>query len=123
MNIAIIGGRDFNDFETLEKVVLTHVKGSQLFDCKIISGKAKGADTLGEKFAEKYGLEVIEFPADWAKFGKSAGIIRNKDIIKNGDVIFAFWDRKSKGTANGIELCKKQDKRLILTYYGENEIK
>lgn len=74
---------------------------------RIISGGAQGADTLAREFAEENCLECKEYLPDWDQYGKSAGMVRNAQIVKNSDEVIAFWDQKSKGTANSIFLCRK----------------
>lgn len=122
MNIAIIGGRDFDNYELLKQTLLSapeldfNTNGTVY---SVVSGGAKGADSLAERFAEEYGLNIIVFPADWKRYGRGAGIIRNKEIISKSDIVFAFWDGKSKGTKSSIDLAKKQNKQLTIIYYGE----
>ena len=112
MKCAIIGGRDFNDYE---KVVEVLSKYNDITE--IISGGAKGADSLAEKYAQEKNIPLTIFPANWKKYGKSAGVIRNRDIVKNSDILFSFWDGKSKGTANSIALARKSNKSVVITYY------
>jgi hypothetical protein len=71
----------------------------------VVSGGAKGADKLGENWAKVNDIKTLIFPANWAEFGKSAGFIRNEDIIKNCDEAIVFWDEKSSGTKHSISLC------------------
>jgi len=80
MRVIIAGSRDFNNFELLEFEVIRifkKLKAERYFttrnDITIISGTARGADQLGEKFANKYHLKCERFPANLDKFGKSAG--------------------------------------------------
>lgn len=118
MNLIIAGGRDFNNFDLLEREVSSficqHLDG---YEITIISGKAKGADTLGIKYASKYGLKLKIFEADWNKYGKRAGMIRNKEMAQNSDCLVAFWDGKSKGTANMIEEAKNKGLKTRILYY------
>lgn len=116
MKIAVIGSRNFDDFELLEQTIAKRLD-SKFKDITVVSGGANGADKLGEKFADKYGLEKLIFPADWDTFGKRAGMIRNVDIINNADIVFAFWDGKSNGTKHGIGLAKEAGKELILVTF------
>lgn len=76
----------------------------------IISGGAKGADTLGEKFAKEYNKELIVFKPNWDKYGKSAGFKRNVDIINECDYCAIFWDGQSHGTKHDIYLCHQYNK-------------
>ena len=86
---------------------------------EIISGTANGADRLGEAFALKYGIEVKRFPAQWHKYGKSAGYVRNNIMAQYAaksdelGVLIAFWDGKSKGTKMMIDLAKKNNLKVF----------
>ena len=108
--VAIVGSRGFNDYELLSERLKNHAGNIS----EIISGGAKGADSLAEMFADEYGVKKTIFKAEWDKFGRSAGIIRNKDIVKNCDVLIAFWDGKSKGTKNSIDLAISQNKKVTI---------
>ncbi|MDR2572932.1 MAG: SLOG family protein [Desulfovibrio sp.] len=109
MNIAVIGSRTFNDYQTLESVVLVVLKEKSANppDVTIMSGGAKGADSLARDFAQKHGAKYLEFLPDWEKHGKSAGIIRNADIVKNSDFVVAFWDGQSRGTRHSLEFARQ----------------
>ena len=90
---------------------------------EIISGTAKGADKLGEAFADKCHIKVKRFPADWITYGKSAGYIRNEQMAKYAmsdnsyGVLIAFWDGKSKGTMHMINLAKKHGLEVHIVKY------
>ena len=103
IKLAIIGSRSFNDLDKLE----LGINQLNVQIDKVISGGATGADKLGEKWAKLNGIEIELHLPEWEKYGRSAGIIRNKVIIQNCDYCLAFWDGKSKGTYSSIELCKK----------------
>jgi hypothetical protein len=83
----------------------------------VVSGGARSADKLGEKFADEYKISKIVFHADWEKHGRAAGPIRNKEIIENADVVFAFWDGFSRGTASTIQFAKEAEKKLFVCVY------
>lgn len=110
MNIAVIGSRNFSDYNKLE-TILNNLKPNIT---KIISGGAKGADSLAEKWAKNNNIETKIFIPDWNKHGKAAGFIRNKLIIMDADEIVAFWDGKSKGTQNSINLAKEKGIKIHL---------
>lgn len=114
MKLAIIGSRDFIDYDflcsTLEKYKPKITT--------VVSGGARGADKLGEKWANENNIETLIFYADWDTHGKKAGFIRNVDIIKNCDVCIAFWDGKSKGTQHSLSLCEKYNKPTKVIKYG-----
>jgi len=109
MNIAIVGSRDFTDkdlfWSVLEKYKLSRC------DC-IVSGGARGADSLARWYAHTKAIKLKEFLPDWKRYGRGAGFIRNKQIIEAADIVIAFWDGKSKGTKNSIDLAIKQKKEL-----------
>lgn len=85
----------------------------------IISGRAKGADMLAERYATENQIPTLIFPPDWEKYGRSAGVIRNKDIIKNCDMVIAFWDGQSTGTAHSLQLAKKYKKKSLIYYFSK----
>lgn len=114
MRIAVIGSRGFSDYSFLkEKLDELH---SQINISLIVSGGARGADTLGEQYAKDSEIKTLIFPADWKKYGKRAGYIRNYDIIKNCDIVVAFWDGESRGTKHSLDLARKQEKEIRLFY-------
>lgn len=108
--IIIAGGRDFNDYnllkEKVDNLISEKRKTHQIY---IVSGKARGADSLGEKYANENGFNIVEFPADWDKFGKSAGYKRNVEMAENADALIAFWDGDSRGTKHMIDIAKEKN--------------
>ena len=117
MKIAIVGSRGFDDYGLMKEFILTNININDIE--AVVSGGARGADALGEKFADEFGIEKIIFKAEWDKYGKRAGFIRNVDIIKNCDVCFAFWDGESHGTKHDLELCEEFKKKCYLCKYKE----
>ncbi len=105
MRLIVAGTRTFNDYEFL-KSTLDHLLSNTTEEVIIVSGKARGADSLGERYAKEKGYEVKEFPADWS-IGKSAGPKRNEEMAKYGTHLVAFWDQMSPGTWNMIQVAKK----------------
>ena len=85
----------------------------------IISGHARGIDACGEDFAHFRGLSLHGFPANWGKYGKIAGIKRNKQMASFGDALLLIWDGKSTGSANMkkemIDLGKKVYEIIIVS--------
>lgn len=112
MKLAVVGSRSFNDYSLL-KEILDEYRSINNIDV-IISGGAIGADSLAEKYARENNIETLLFLPDWKKHGKSAGMIRNQDIIKNCDTCIAFWDGSSKGTKHSISLAEKNNKKIIV---------
>ena len=73
----------------------------------IISGGASGADTYAKEYAVKNGIPIIEFLPDYKKYGRSAPIIRNRQIVENCDFVLAFWDGTSRGTKFTTDYAEK----------------
>lgn len=113
--LAIIGSRGFTDYNLLSSYIKNILNINNI--SIIISGGAVGADSLGERFADDNNIKKQIFYPEWNKYGKSAGMRRNVDIIKNADLIFAFWDGKSYGTKNSLELAEKYNKKIYLVKY------
>jgi hypothetical protein len=103
IKVIVAGGRHFNDFGLVEKHLANLPAGSV-----IVSGGATGADSLGERFANENGYDIVRFPAEWDKYGKRAGYLRNKQMAEYGTCLLAFWDGKSRGTKMMINLAKEQ---------------
>lgn len=115
MSLGVVGSRNFSDYELLEQKLQ---ECNQLSPIKlIVSGGAKGADQLSERFAKENNIETLIFYPDWDKHGKRAGPIRNKQIIQHSDKIVAFWDGYSRGTKSSIDLAEKYNKPLEIVYY------
>jgi len=121
MKLAIVGGRTFDDYPKLCGIIGTHfyylINCVAANDDEIISGGANGADGLAKKYAVCCGLRYIEFLAEWDKYGKSAGFLRNQTIVDNCDMVLAFWDGKSRGTADTIEKAKRAKKPTFIVFY------
>jgi hypothetical protein len=115
MKIIVAGGRDFNDYELL-KENLNEIVGDNS-NIEIVSGMARGTDLLGIKYANELGYPVKEFPAQWDKYGKSAGYRRNEEMAKYSDTCVCFWDRKSKGTKHMIDLSNKYNLKTFVINY------
>ena len=111
MKVAVIGSRGFNNYELVKENL------SKIQITLLVSGGAKGADTLGEQYAKENGIETKIFLPDWEKHGKAAGMLRNTDIINESEVVIAFWDGSSKGTLDSINKAKKLNKKLIIIDY------
>jgi hypothetical protein len=109
--IGVSGSRSFNN-EKLLFDTLDEIEGI----VEIVTGGAKGADQLAEKYADEKGLKKKIFLPAWERHGRFAGAIRNNDIIDYADMMVILWDGKSKGTKDVIEKCKKRGKnyKLIL---------
>ena len=115
LNVAVIGSRSFDDYGLLSRFIITRILPKRIH-C-IISGGAKGADSLAERFAQEYHCDIKVFPAEWHIYGPKAGYLRNNGMIKSCDRGFAFWDRASSGTAHAIQLCEELNKPYWIYYF------
>lgn len=106
INIVVAGGRDFQDKELLYRTLDDYLLIFP-YDVTIIAGGASGADSLAMEYARDRDILFKEFPAKWSKYGKRAGPIRNEEMARFGDILFAFWDGESRGTKNMIDLAYK----------------
>ncbi len=116
--IGIIGSRfDIVDdrYKTLYfPPILICLKKINFDNIEIVSGGARGIDKVAELFAFEYDIDLKVFYANWDKHGKSAGMIRNKELITYCDKVIIFWDGQSKGTKNSFDLIKKHKKPFRL---------
>jgi hypothetical protein len=83
----------------------------------IISGGAKGADSLAKRLAADIETNYIEFLPDWEKDGKAAGFIRNQQIVDASDIVIAFWNGVSKGTEDSINKARIAKKPTFIVYF------
>ncbi len=119
MNIAIVGGRDFNDYTLLKESILTYIDTHEKPE-NIVSGGAKGADTLAAQFATEMGIPLLIFKPDYQRYGRGATLVRNTQIIENAEVVFAFWNGQSKGTKDSIKKAEKLEKELYVIKYKQS---
>ena len=116
--IIIAGGRDFMDYNLLkEKTDKILQEKKVTHKIVIISGCARGADTLGLRYASENAFDVEEYPADWDKYGKKAGYVRNVEMAENADALIAFWDGKSKGTKHMIDIATERNLPIRVIRY------
>lgn len=106
MKLAIVGSRSFNNYSLFKQVMESLSDKIE----EIISGGADGADTLAGRYANENKIPLTIFQPNWDKYKKSAGIIRNKQIVDRAQKVIAFWDGKSPGTKYTIEYAKSQKK-------------
>ena len=119
MKYIIAGGRDFNNYDVLTKILNIFINPKKDI---IFSGGARGADELGARYAAENSIPLQIFPAYWDKYGKSAGFIRNAEMGEYGDALIAFWDGKSHGTKHMIQTMKFQNKPYDIFDYEGNKI-
>jgi len=108
-NVIIAGGRDFDDPDFLDDCMWElfgdrdyGYENTLSHGATIITGGAKGADTIGHEWARANDFATLVFPAEWDKHGKAAGFIRNSVMASVSNILVSFWDGKSKGTKHMI---------------------
>ena len=112
MKLIIAGSRDI-DLEAAYNALINWflVNGSNIPKVEeIVSGTARGVDQLGEHWANRYGVDIKRFPADWDKHGKPAGHIRNKAMAEYADALLLIWNGESRGSANMKKNMQKINK-------------
>lgn len=118
MRILFCGDRNWSHYKTIVDVML------ELRPTLVIEGEAAGADSMAREAAEDYLIAVLPFPADWKKYGRAAGPIRNSQMLKEGkpELVVAFHDdiTTSKGTKNMVEQAKKNGIK-VLVYNSKGE--
>lgn len=106
MKVAVVGSRTITDYSVVREIL------SNYTITQIVSGGAKGIDSLAEQFSATVMLPNAPkvFLPDWLAHGKGAGFIRNKEIVNYADTVIAIWDGVSKGTKHSIDYARKQGK-------------
>ena len=105
MKVIIAGSRHFTNYELLKEKCDQILQNQS--NIEIVSGTCRGADKLGEQYAQEKGYTITQFPADWDKHKNSAGHIRNKQMAEYADALIAFCSETSKGTQDMINLANK----------------
>ena len=119
--VVIAGCRDYTNYDELKEYVdmcLSNIREEN--EIIIVSGGAKGADSLGEQYANENGFEVELHLADWDKYGRGAGPRRNKEMAEVSDFVICFWDGKSRGTKSMIEYAKQLNKPVRVKQIQKN---
>jgi hypothetical protein len=98
MRVIIAGSRGIIDYAQVERAM----KLADLDVTEIVSGGARGVDTLGERWASEHDVPVQRHLPDWNQYGRSAGFCRNGEMAQNADALVAIWDGKSRGTQDMI---------------------
>ncbi len=118
--IIVAGSRGFTDYpllkDTLDQLFI-HIDKKNI---EIVSGMAKGADKLGERYAKENNIPIKQFPANWLDHGKKAGYLRNEEMAQYATHCVVFWDNQSKGTKHMIDLAKKHRLQLRVISFVQN---
>lgn len=126
--VVIFGTRHFRDYKLFEREVtkfLKHVKKVEKLPQEriiIIEGEAAGADKMAVRYALEYGYNYKPYPADWKRFGKRAGMLRNEEMKVQAEWGIGFWDGVSPGTKMMIGICEpKMGEQLKVIQYKEDK--
>lgn len=109
MKLLIAGSRGYNDYDAFRMKVDKCLREHDKSKIEIIEGGAKGVDRLARRYAIENEMVYRTFEADWEQHGKSAGMIRNKQMANVATYAIIFWDGESNGTRNMIENCEHQN--------------
>jgi hypothetical protein len=104
LRLAVVGSRSCEDYELVSGFLGHFINQKPI----IVSGGAKGVDSLAERFADENELKKKIYKADWSKYGRAAGPIRNQQIVDNANAMIAFATKDSKGTKNSVKLAVKK---------------
>ena len=115
--LIVAGSRSFNDYDLLKRKLDHLLSNKDLATVHIVSGTAHGADQLGERYAKERGCQLDLFPANWARYGKSAGFERNARMARHADAAVVFWDGESRGALHMANTMKQFNKPVRLVQY------
>lgn len=109
MRTIVAGCRDFTDYEVVKAVL-----DSPPWEItEVVSGGARGVDSLGERWARENGVTCATFLPDWS-VGRQAGPIRNIEMAKYAEALIAFWNNKSKGTGHMISVARDRKLKVFV---------
>lgn len=122
MRLIIAGSRTIKQSEDQICALLNSHNIQEVTE--VVCGMAYGIDQSGKEWADNYSIPVAPFPADWDKYGKAAGHIRNKEMAEYADALLLIWDGESKGSKNMKETMLKLGKpvyEVIIKQYLTNK--
>ena len=110
VKVIIAGSRSIASYDVVRKAIR-----ESYFDIdEVVSGNAKGVDRWGELYANQNNLDLVIFPANWGRYGKSAGVMRNRKMAKYADALIAVWDGESRGTKHMIDIAKEYNLEVFV---------
>lgn len=110
MKTIIAGSRNIVEYQS----VLDAIKASGFEITEVVSGGARGVDSLGERYAKEKGIPLKVFPADWESYGRKAGIMRNTEMSCYADALIAVWNGDSPGTYNMLNQAKSKGLKIYV---------
>jgi len=114
MRVIIAGSRGITDI----KIIAEAVAESEFKITSVVSGTARGVDKLGEEWAKTNGIDLIQYPANWNKYGKLAGYRRNVEMASDCDALIAIWDGESNSnTAHIIDTAEQYGLEVFVYEY------
>jgi hypothetical protein len=108
MRVIIAGSRTIGNYRLVEDAV----KECGWPITEVVCGKAKGVDTLGESWGFNHQVNIRYFPADWNKFGRKAGFLRNMEMAEYGEALILIWDGESKGSKMMLDIARKKGLKI-----------
>lgn len=114
MKTIIAGSRTIEDYDALQRVM---ARIDFTID-EVVSGGCWGVDLMGERWARENGIPVRQFAADWAKHGRTAGELRNREMAQYADALVILWDGKSPGASCMMREASKAGIEIVNTIYG-----
>ena len=112
MKVIVAGSRAIIDYDYVKQVITDSGWVPEVTE--IVSGMARGVDTLGIRFAVENDIPVKEFPAEWDVYGRAAGYKRNAQMAVYTDRLIAIHANASKGTYNMIKIMKEMNKPVFV---------
>jgi len=108
--IAVVGSREIADYEKVKQFINEVLQRRKIDreNVLIVSGGARGVDSLTQQYAKEYGLPILIFYPKWNRYGKKAGLLRNSKIIETADLVIAVVSPKSRGTWDTINKARKK---------------
>lgn len=115
--VVVAGCRNYNNYNQAKSYIDNCIREiRKKYILVFISGSCTGADMLGERYAKENGYLIERYPAEWDKYGRNAGPMRNMKMAHICDYVICFWDGKSKGTKSMIDCAKKLNKPIRIKY-------
>jgi len=110
MKTIIAGTTTIKDFD----VVKAAIEKSGFEISEVVSGSARGVDSLGELWAKRRNIPVTRFPAEWSRYGRSAGPIRNRQMAEYAEALIAVWNGRSRGTRDMIRQARRNGLKVFI---------